>query len=98
MAKHYSQFARYCLRFYSRHSEEDCGTLSEWENWKAANKAVQDISESDWKTLDDIYSGGVAINEKVVRVARTNHMSQQTLWKKMNDLEREVARNRGLIE
>lgn len=93
----YSQYVNHCLRFYARHSNPKFHSESDKHNWAACDNALKDFSDSDREMLLTIYREGDTIQDNIYQMAKSKGISQDTIWKLVNELERKVAKRRGLL-
>ena len=78
----YSAYIEHCMRFYARYKKpEFFRSDADKKNWLACDNALKDFSAED----------------NVYHLAKKENINQDTLWKLIGDLERKVAKRRGLI-
>jgi|SRR3712207_1062439 len=94
---HYSEYVGHCLRFYTRHKEPRFSSNVDRLNWEACRDALNTFCDSDRTLLHEVYSERDTMSDNVYQICKRENLCQDTLWKMVNDLEREVARVRGLI-
>ena len=103
MKPYYSEFVRHCLRFYIKTIDEGKGGCpifrsdAERENWKACHHVFQRYSESNQNLITQLYRTGDTIPDKIYLLSKTQQMQQESLWALVNNVERKVARERGLV-
>lgn len=97
MRSYYSEFVNHCLRFYSRHRDPKFHNDAEKRNWYACDNALKSFTDSEREILIAIYAEGDTISDNVYQIAKKTDMKQDTIWKLINDLERKVAKRRGLM-
>lgn len=103
MKPYYSEFARHCLRYYVKTLEEGKGgcpqfrSEAEKENWVACHEALRGYSERDMEIITYLCRPGDTIPDKIYHLSREMRIPQDTLWNMINTLERNVAKERGLI-
>ena len=93
----YSEYVNHCLRFYARHRNPKFKSDAEKQNWDCSEKAIQSFSEKEQEMLLEIYRGDETVPNKVYELAQRNGVKQDTIWKLINELERKVAKRRGLL-
>lgn len=103
MKQHFSEFVRHCLRFYIKTIDEGKGgcpifrSEAERNNWSACHSVVQGYSKADQDLIADLYRVGDTIPDKIYVLSNTRRVPQSKLWSFVNNLEREVAKKRGLV-
>ncbi len=93
----YSEYVNHCLRFYARHPIPKFHSDADKENWIACDKAIKAFPEKERNLLISIYSEGDTIPDTVYRISKKNGIGQDTIWKLIGELERKVAKRRGLL-
>lgn len=94
----YSAYVEHCMRFYARFSKPNhFRSEADKKNWYACDYALKDFSEKDRERLIIIYSEGDTVADNVYNLAKKEKIDQNILWKLINDLERKIAKKRGLI-
>lgn len=97
MRAYYSEFVGHCLRFYASHPDPKFKSEADKKNWYACDNALKGFSDSEREMLTTIYSEGDTIPDNVYQMARKMNVKQDVIWKLLNDLERKVAKRRGLL-
>lgn len=103
MKPSYSEFVRHCLRHYIKTLDEGKGgcpifrTVAERENWMACRDVLNNFSDNDMDTISQIYRPGDTITDKIYMLSKIKRVPQDTIWSLINNIERRVARRRGLI-
>ena len=92
----YSEYVNHCLRFYARH-EPSFYSDADKKNWLACESALKDFSDNDREMLLTIYRGGDTIPNNVYQLAKSKGIKQDSIWKLIGELERKVAKRRGLL-
>jgi hypothetical protein len=93
----YSEYVNHCIRFYARHREPTFHTDVDKRNWVACDNAFKSFSLSDRETLLNIYRDGDTVPDNIYKVSRLRKIPQDSIWKLVNELERKVAKQRGLL-
>lgn len=93
----YSDYVRHCLRFYVRHENPQFRTSADKHNWYACKDTLDTFSDKDRETLLVIYRNGDTMPDSIYQLAKEQGVSQNVLWKMVNELERKVAKKRGLL-
>lgn len=95
----YSDYVRHMMRFYSRtkdtlpHRKSD----ADQQNWLSCCKVIDSYSDRDKDILVSVYGGYDTLADNVYEVAKKYHMNQNIIWDMMKELERRVAKQRGLV-
>lgn len=97
MRAFYSDYVNHCLRFYARHSRPIFHSEADKKNWNACDNALKSFSDSDRDILLTIYIEGDTIPDNIYQMAKSKGIKQDTIWKLISELERKVAKRRGLI-
>ena len=94
----YSEYARHCLRFYSRNTEKPrFNTEVDKNNWFACHRAIDRYSDRDKDIIIRVYALYDTIADNVYEVAKEYQIDQNIIWDLLKEIERGVARKRGLI-
>lgn len=97
MKTYYSDFVNHCLRFYARHPEAKFKTDTEKKNWLSCDSVLNGLPETDRNTLVAIYSDGDTLADCVYKQAKKRGVKQDYIWKLIGDVERKIAKRRGLL-
>lgn len=97
MRAFYSDYVNHCLRFYARHSHPIFHSEVDKKNWNACDDALKCFTDSDRDMLLTIYTDGDTIPDNVYQIAKSKGVNQDTIWKLIGELERKVAKRRGII-
>ena len=93
----YSEYVNHCLRFYARHQNPKFKSEADKKNWECTDKVIQSFSEDEQAMILEIYMDNETVPNKVYELAQTKNVKQDTIWKLINDVERKVAKRRGLL-
>lgn len=93
----YSEYVNHCLRFYARHQNAKFKSAADKHNWEACDNALKGFSDSEREMLLTIYREGDTIADNVYQLSKERGINQNTVWKLVNELERKVAKRRGLL-
>lgn len=93
----YSEYVNHCLRFYVRHQNPKFRSAADKNNWLACENALKGFSDNDREILLFIYREGDTIPDNVYQIAKEKGIKQDSVWKLVNELERKVAKRRGLL-
>lgn len=97
MRTFYSEYVNHCLRFYVRHPNPKFHSAADKNNWLACKDALVGFTDKERDLLTTIYREGDTVADSVYQTAKLNGMKQDTVWKLVNELERKVAKRRGLL-
>lgn len=98
MRTFYSEYVNHCLRFYSRYPKPNrFRSEADKKNWQACDNALKGFSDADRDMLITIYREGDTIPDNVYQMAKKLNIEQDNIWKLITELERKVAKRRGLI-
>lgn len=97
MKTFYSEYVQHCMRFYTRHPNPKYRTEADKKNWVACDIALKSFDTDEQNVLLTIYSGNDTIPDNVYELSKERNLKQDYVWKLINELERKVARRRGLI-
>lgn len=93
----YSEYVNHCLRFYARHRNPKFNSAADKNNWLACKSALEGFTDSEREMLLTIYRGGDTVPDNVYQIAKEKGIKQDSVWKLVNELERKVAKRRGLL-
>ena len=95
---HYSEFVRHCLRFYSRnlHLKQFKSDIDK-QNWIACDDVIRSYCDRDRDIIVMTYGEFDTLSDNVYNTARKLGIHQAIIWDMMKDLERKIAKRRGLI-
>lgn len=100
MKPFYADYVKRSLRFYLRHRKDASIRFSDGvnlKNWESAATAFSSFSDNDRKILSAVYTAKkpfpIAVNDSAERF----NAPKRYVWDKVNELERAVAKERGLI-
>lgn len=93
----YSDYVNHCMRFYARHEKPKFHSAADKNNWTACDNALKGFSDTDRNTLLTIYRDGDTLADNIYQLAKAQGVSQDSIWKLVNELERKIAKRRGLL-
>ncbi len=93
----YTDFVRHCLRFYARYSKPKFRSAADKHNWSACDSALKGFNDSERVLLLNIYREGDTLADNIYQAAKITGTAQDKVWKLTNELERRVAKRRGLL-
>lgn len=103
MRPHYAEYVKHAMRFYARsmmnaHSAEPrFKTEADKKNWYACQAAVRTFSPEDMDMLITLYGMNESLPDAISRLAKDRRIHPNRVWNTVNDLERKIAKRRGLI-
>lgn len=95
----YTDYVRHSLRFYSRHSITTPPFKSEVDkqNWWSCHNAFESYPDETKQILLAVYSGHDTLPDEVYNASNKYRVEQNWIWDMMKDVERKVAKKRGLV-
>ena len=94
----YSEYVRHALRFYTRNlSLHSFKSEADKSNWFACANTFKGCSDRDRDILVAVYSGYDTLADNVYETAKKYDMDQAIIWDLMKDVERKIAKRRGLM-
>lgn len=98
MRTRYTDYVQSCLRWYVRHLDmQKFKSYAQKQDWKACHDAFEKFSESERQMLMAIYYERDTVPDNVYQVAEARGIKQNIIWGLVNELERRVAKRRGLL-
>lgn len=96
--KYYSDYVRHALRFYSRHLENPIfNCIANEKNWIACDTILDKHFPRYKAVLISVYKPFDTMEDNVYESAKRHNIPQDNIWTMMDELERLVAQERGLI-
>ena len=93
----YSEYVRRALCFYSRHLHKSVfNNKVDKSNWYACHNVLKTYSDRDKDILVYVYGAFDTVGDNVYAMANKHHIHQNSIWEMMEELERQVAIERGL--
>lgn len=94
----YCDYVRHCLRFYTRNLQlTQFKSNADEYNWYACASVVDEYSNRDRDILVLVYGGYDTLSDNVYETAKKYSMNQNIIWDMMRDVERKIAKVRGLM-
>ena len=94
----YSEYVRHCLRFYTRNRAlPNFKSEADKNNWYACATVLKGYSDRDCDIIFEVYSGFDTLADNVYEVSKKYGINQNVIWDMMKDVERRIARRRGLL-
>lgn len=95
---YYSEYVRHCLRFYTRNlSLTNFKSEADKNNWFACAAVLKGCTERDFNILVAVYGGFDTLADNVYETAKKYRIEQNVIWDMMKDVERRIAKRRGLM-
>lgn len=96
---YYSDYVKHAMRFYSRNCSEKPVFKSEADkrNWLACDIVLKGYPLDTRAILTAVYGGYDTLPDEVYNTAKKWHIDQNWIWDMMKEVERKIARKRGLI-
>ena len=96
---YYSDYVKHALRFYSRNCTEKPMFKSDADksNWLACDSVFKKCSHLTKDILVSVYSGHDTLADEVYNASKKYKVDQNIIWDTMKDLEKAIARKRGLL-
>jgi hypothetical protein len=67
------------------------------ENWSACYHVLKEFSEGEMEMISYIYRPGETLADKIYLLSKSKQMPQDTIWSLINNIERRIAKKRGLL-
>ena len=94
----YSEYVRHALRFYTRNlTQHHFRSDIDKYNWLACESTLDGYSDRDRDILVAVYSGYDPLADNVYETAKKYDINQAIIWDMMKDVERKIAKRRGLL-
>ncbi len=93
----YSEYVTHCMRFYARHPDPRFKTDADKKNWLACDNALKQFTPDEKDILVTIYREGDTIPDNVYEVSKKRGIKQDRVWSLIGDMERKIAKRRGLL-
>ena len=97
--KFYTEYVRHALRFYSRNASTTPLFKSEADkqNWWSCHKTLESFPGKTQMILLEVYSGHDTLPDEVYNASKKYKVEQNWIWDWMKDVERKIAKRRGLM-
>ena len=103
MRPHYAEYVKHALRFYTK-SRIDASpeqprfkTVADELNWNACHDVLSAYPDEQRNMFDTLYSGTAPMPEAIAKIAWLTGTAQNHVWVMVHDLEKKIAKRRGLI-
>ena len=97
MKNFYSDYIQHCMRFYARYPHPKFRTDADKQNWEACDHALKSFDKEEREMLLTIYREGDTIADNVYKMSLDMSIKQDSIWKLLHELERKIAKRRGLL-
>ena len=97
MKTFYSEYVQHCMKFYARHPNPKFWSDADKLNWYACDNAMKGFTDKEREILLTVYREGDTIPDNVYNLSVALDIKQDFIWKLINELERTVAKRRGLL-
>ena len=97
MRTFYSDYVQHCMRFYARHPRPQFKSDADKHNWNACESAIKTFADNERDILMAVYREGDTIPDNVYTASIYYNINQDIIWKLIKELERKVAKRRGLL-
>ena len=96
---YYSDYVRHALRFYTRNlvQKPHFKTDIDKDNWLSCDRVVKTYSNENVAIITDVYSGYDTLPDEVYNASKKYNIDQNIIWDLMKEVERKIAKKRGLI-
>ena len=85
------------MRYYVRYPDPAFKTTAEMKNWRACNSVFKQLAPDERELLETVYQGNGTIDSNVREAAMTRGIKQAKIWALIGDVERRIAKHRGLL-
>lgn len=94
----YTDYVRHCMRYYSRNTKKPrFNTEVDKNNWYACHRAIEKYSDAEKDIIIRVYSMHDTLADNVYEIAKLYNLDQNHIWDMLKELERSIAKKRGLI-
>ena len=94
----YSDYVRHALRFYTRNLHRTSfKSEADRTNWVACADVIRDYSMRDRDIIVTVYGEYDTLSDNVYETAKKYGIHQNIIWDMMKDVERKIAKQRGLM-
>lgn len=95
---YYSEYIRHCLRFYCRNTTKpDFKNEVDKCNWLSCHSIISKCNETDRQYLIEVYCSFDTLADSVYETAKKYSINQNIIWDLIKDIERRIAKRRGLL-
>lgn len=94
---YYSDYTQHCIRFYIRYPKATFKTLSDKHNWDACKNAYEKLDKNKQEIIHYLFWERDTLPDNIYQISKQKNISQKVIWEILQDFEKMVATNRGLI-
>ena len=96
--KHYSEYVRHILRFYTRNLKQPVfNSIISQQNWLVCHSVINRCFPEHKDVIIAVYQPFDTMGDNVYQASKAYNIPQDNIWSMMADLERTIAQERGLI-
>lgn len=96
MKTFYSDYADHCMKFYVRYRKPDFHNEIAKNDWMACDTALASFTKDECDLLCNVYWYTDTIADNIYHLSIEYKIPQNTIWKLVNTLRCEIAKERGL--
>lgn len=95
----YSEYVKHALRFYSRNCTEKPTFKSDADksNWLSCDSVLSHYPLDTRNIVISVYGGYDTLPDEVYNTSKKYHIEQNWIWDLMKEVERKIAKRRGLL-
>ena len=103
MRPYYAEYVKHALRYYIKTTrnipseQPRFKTEAEKKNWLTAQAALKTFSADEQEMFAAIYSENIMLSDSIRQYSERHGVHVNHIWNLVNDLEKKVAKRRGLI-
>ena len=95
---YYSEYVKHALRFYSRNQDKPIfKSEADKNNWMSCDSVFKCYPLDTRKILLTVYSGYDTLPDEVYKASKIWKIDQNWIWDMMKEVERKIAKRRGLL-
>lgn len=95
---YYSEYVKHALRFYSRNQDKPIfKSEADKNNWMSCDSVLKGYPLDAREILLTVYSGYDTLPDEVYNASKKWKIDQNWIWDMMKELERKIAKRRGLL-
>lgn len=97
MKTRYSEYVRSCMRFYARYPNPEFRSVAYENDWNACHTALNTFSQADRELLVYMFTSRDTLADNIYTIAKEANIDQMRLWSLERQLEKKIAKLRGLL-
>lgn len=95
---YYSEYVRHALRFYTRNMDLSVFKSEvDKKNWQSCAAVIKTYSMRDRDIIVTVYGNRDTLADNVYETAKKYSINQAIIWDMLKDVERKIAKCRGLM-